>query len=173
MKTITLLPHLHIRKIIIRHFLFFVSALVLTGCATGSTKVDLTKIDASPPEKATIFVIRPAHLTSAIRGLSVTANNTKVADLSNLSYTSFLMAPGKLQLSGDGSALAWPHREITIDVAGGQTYYIAWMFLENNSLLMVPVMNIDTLHWEALTKEGAQYLLNSTNYVAPIIREIP
>lgn len=170
METVHPIHHLNIRQLIIRHILFFVSALILTGCATGSTKVDLTKVDAPPAGKASIFVIRPSHLSGAIRDLTVTANNTKVADLSNLSYTSFLTAPGKLKLSGGGSALAWPHREITIDVIEGQTYYIAWMFLENNSLLMVPIINMDTLHWEVLTKEGAQFLLNSTNYVAPIAR---
>jgi hypothetical protein len=83
------------------------------------------------------------------------------------------MPPGKLRLSGGGGILSWPIREITIDVAEGKTYYIAWMFLEDRSVLMIPIMNIDTLHWELLTKEGAQYLLNSTNYVVPTVREIP
>lgn len=171
MKTVTCLSRLNIRQLM--HLCLIVTALALVGCATGSTRVDLSKIDAPIPGKATIFVIRPSHLTNAIRDLSVTANNTKIADLSNLSYTTFLMASGKLKLSGDGSSLVWPHREITIDVVGGQIYYIAWMFVEDKSFLMVPLMNIDTLHWEVLTKEGAQYLLNSTNYVVSAIREIP
>lgn len=175
METVHPIPHLNVRQLMIRYLYFFVIALALVGCATGSTRVDLSKIDAPPAGKASIFVIRPARLTSGARDVSVTANNSKIADLTNLSYTSFLMSPGKLKLSGGGnlSALGWPHREITIDVAEGKTYYIAWMFLENRSVLMIPMIDIDTLHWELLTKEGAQYLLNSTNYVAPTVREIP
>src|SRR5574340_345774 len=166
------MPHMNIRQLIIRHLLFFVSALILTGCATGSTKVDLSKIDAPPAGKASVFVIRPGRLSSGVWDIPVTANNSRIADLANSSYTSFVMRPGTLKLSG-GSGVAWPVREITIDVAEGKTYYIAWMFMEDRAFLNSPIIRRDTLKWELRTKEGAQFLLNSTNYFVPTVRELP
>lgn len=157
--------------------LIFAIALILVGCATGSTRVDLSKIDAPPPGTAKIFVIRPNHQFGRIIDLPVTANATKIAVLKNLSYTSFLMAPGKLKLSGDGTASSWPHKEITLDVAEGQTYYTAWDLVDSNFIYLVPIVgwaiDMNSIHWQLLTKEDAQELLNSTNYVAPTVEEIP
>ena len=86
-----------------RYFFLNAIALVLVGCATSLTQLNLAKLEAPPAGKTTILVIRPHYLLYAARDLQITANNSEVADLINTSYTSFLMPPGSLKLSGEGS----------------------------------------------------------------------
>jgi hypothetical protein len=176
MKTMTSLFQINIRQSSIFHTYLLAVVLALTGCATGHTRVDLSTIEAPPPEKAMIFIIRPNHTFCAGINFSITANDTKIAVLSNLSYTSILMAPGKLKLSADG--FGCPHKEITIDVAGGQTYYAEWNLADSLGLAMlIPIAGyakgMEDTHWDLLTKESAQELLKSTNYVKPIVEESP
>lgn len=176
MKTVTPLFLPNVRQFIIRHLYFIALALALAGCTTSLIRVDLSKIDAPPAGKASILVIRPSYLTYAARDLSITVNNSKIADLVNLSYTSFLMPPGKLNLSSKGWFFSWPAREITINVEAGQTYYLTWIAQETASSalmrMLFPVMDMDALHWELLSKDRAQALLDSTHYVKPTMLEI-
>lgn len=175
MKNVTLLPLLNVRQFIIRHLYSIAIALALVGCATSLIRVDLSKIDAPPPGKASIFVIRPSYLSYAARDLSIAANNSKIADLTKLSYTSFVMPPGKLTLSGEGGFFSWSRREITIDVAEGQTYYLAWIAKETASSALMNMLfpSLTVLRWESISKKDAQQLLNGIYYVEPIVREIP
>jgi hypothetical protein len=168
-KIVTPLSRLNVRQFIMRYFFLNVIALILAGCATSLTQVNLAKLDAPPAGKATILVIRPHYLSYAARDLTITANISEVADLINTSYTSFLMSPGSLKLSGEGNFFSWPHREITIPVEAGQTYYLAWMAKETASsalmMYLFPSMDMDSLHWALINQESAQPLLNSTHYV--------
>ena len=152
-----------------RYFFLNAIALVLVGCATSLTQLNLAKLEAPPAGKATILVIRPHYLSYAARDLQITANNSEVADLINTSYTSFLMPPGSLKLSGEGSFFSWPRREITIKVEAGQTYYLAWAATETASsalmMYLFPSMDMANLRWELTNREKAQALLNSTHYV--------
>jgi hypothetical protein len=160
-----------------RYFFLNAIALVLVGCASSLIQVNLAKLEAPPAGKATILVIRPHYLSYAARDLPITANNSEIADLINTSYTSFLMSPGSLKLSGEGSFFSWPRREITLDVEAGQTYYLAWVATETASsalmMYLFPSMDMEHLHWELISKERAQALLDSTHYVKPSVREIP
>ena len=173
---ISLPPCLNVRQLIIRFLCLSTIALALLGCKTALIDVDLAKIGSPPIGKASIFVIRPSYLSYAARDLPITVNKTEIADLVNLSYTSFLMPEGKLKLSSEGSFFSWPHREITMDVEAGQTYYLEWHAKETASsalmMYLFPDMDMDALHWEVINKESAQPLLKGIHYVSPEIPEI-
>jgi hypothetical protein len=149
--------------------------LVLAGCTPDLIRVDLSKYDAPPPGEATVFIIRPPYLSYGSRDLLIKVNNTEIASLPRMSYTSFLMPPGQLTLSGEGSFFSWPRREITIDIKDGQHYYLSWHVKESASsalmLYLFPTMN--ELRWESISKEHAQTLLDSVYYVEPTFPEVP
>jgi hypothetical protein len=67
----------------VKHVGLLIITLLLTGCAIGHTKVDLSTIEAPPPEKARIFVIRPEYHFGALVDLKVAANNNEIATLYN------------------------------------------------------------------------------------------
>jgi hypothetical protein len=79
------------------------------------------------------------------------------------------MPPGKLNLSGEGVFFSWPRREITIDIKAGQTYYLKWFLKEeaSSALMLYLFPKIEDLHWESISKEDAQVLLNGIYYVEP------
>lgn len=177
MKIVTSLPScLSVRQFLIRFLCLNTIALALLGCTTALIDVDLAKIGSPPTGKASIFLIRPSYLSYAARDLAVTLNKTEIADLVNLSYTSFLMPVGKLKLSSEGSFFSWPRREIILDVEAGQTYYLEWHAQETASsalmMYLFPNMDMDALHWEVISKESAQPLLKGIHYVSPEIPEI-
>jgi hypothetical protein len=78
----------------IRHPYINAIALALVGCAPSLIRGDISNTSAPPAGKATIIVIRPYYLSYAAIDLTITANNSKMAELTRLSYTSFLMPPG-------------------------------------------------------------------------------
>lgn len=178
MKTVIFLlpPRRKVRQLIIRFFCLTAIALALVGCATSLIHVDLAKIGPPPAGKASIFVIRPSYLSYAARDLTIKADNLKIADLTNLSYTFFLMPPGKLNFSSQGGFFSWPPREITLNVEAGKTYYLKWDGKETASsalmMYLFPNMDMDALHWEVISKESAQPLLKGIHYVSPEIPEI-
>lgn len=167
---------LNVRQTIIRFFCLNVVALALAGCASSLVQVDLSVADTPPAGKAAIFVIRPAYLSYAARKLTVKVDNAKIADLINLSYTSFLVKPGEVRLSGEGSFFSWPRKEITLQAAEGQTYYLVWSGKETASFALMmylfPSMDMDALHWESVSEDKAQLLLDSTHYVRAEMPEI-
>lgn len=175
-KTLICSPRSNFGRFIIRLFCSISIALILAGCASSLIRVDLSKADAPPAGKASIVVIRPTYLSYAARDLTITANKTKVADLVKTSYTSFLMPPGELTLSGVGGYFSWPYRELTIAVEAGKTYYVAWAAKETASsalmMFLFPTLQMDTLKWEVLSKEDAQQQLDNVYYIEPITREI-
>jgi hypothetical protein len=79
------------------------------------------------------------------------------------------MPPGKLTLSGVGGWLSWPRRDITIDIKDGQTYYLKWYLKEeaSSALMLYLFPKIEDLHWESISKDDAQELLNGIYYVEP------
>lgn len=169
MQTASHLVCLNIGQLIVRFLYLNVFVLALAGCATSLIHVDLSKAEGPAAGKAAIFVIRPSYLSYAARDLSITANNLKIADIIKLSYTSFLMTPGELRLSGGGGFISWPRRDITFQVEEGKTYYLVWMAKENGTfalmLYLFPNMDMSTLHWELVSKEEAQALLDSTYHI--------
>jgi hypothetical protein len=175
-KTASPLVHLNLGQLIIRFLYLNAFTMALAGCATSLIHVDLSKVDAPSAGKASVFVIRPTYLSYAARDLSITANNSKIADLIKLSYSSFLIQPGELRLSGEGGFFSWPRREITIPVEEGQTYYLVWMAKENGSsalmLFLFPIMDMSTIHWELVSKETAQSLLENTYYIESAAKEV-
>lgn len=177
MKIITsLLPqHLNIKQLIIR-FICLNGALILVGCATSLVHVDLSKGWAPSAGHASIVVIRPAYLSYAARDIIIKVDNSKIADLINLSYTSFSIPPGNVNLSSEGGFFSWPRREITFKVEAGKTYYLKWDAKETASsalmMYLFPNMDMDALHWEVINKESAQPLLMGIHYVRPKIPEI-
>ena len=54
---------------------------------------------------------------------------------------------------------------------------MAWADTETASsalmMYLFPSMDMENLHWELISKEKAQALLDSTHYVKPSVREIP
>jgi len=174
-KTLIRSPRPNFGRFIIRLFCFISITLVLAGCTSNLIRVDLSKTDAPPPGEATIFIIRPSYLSYGSRDLSVYANNVKVASLPRLSYTSFLMAPGQLTLSGEGGFFSWPRREITVDIEDGKTYYLSWTLKEtaSSALMLYLFPTLNELRWEPIRKDDAQILLNSISYVEPTFQEIP
>ncbi len=176
MKTMALSIRMNPGKMLFRHIYLLAAALSLTGCATGSTRVDLSQIEAPPPEKARVFVIRPKYQYGAALSLQVSANGTHIATLDNLSYTSFLVSPGKLTLANEGAS--WPRKELTIVTEGGKTYYLSWTLKDVSGLgSLLPfaayAVSTSSIHWEELTKQDAQTLLESTNQVPASVAEIP
>lgn len=171
------MAHLNVRQFIIRRICFSTIALALAGCAPGLIRADLSNVSAPPAGKASIVVIRPYYLSYAARDLTITANNSTMADLTRSSYTSFLMSPGGLTLSGEGGFFSWPRRDITIEVKEGQTYYLAWITKETASsalmMYLFPTLQLDSLRWEVLSKEDVQHKLKDLYYAEPKIREIP
>jgi hypothetical protein len=159
----------NIRQSIIRLLCIFSIILGLAGCTSELIQVDLSKNYVPPPGKATIFIIRPSYLSYGSRDLYISVNNTEIASLPRLSYTTFLMPPGKLNLSGEGVFFSWPRREITIDIKAGQTYYLKWFLKEeaSSALMLYLFPKIEDLHWESISKEDAQVLLNGIYYVEP------
>jgi hypothetical protein len=154
----------------INHFLcFFSLTLGLAGCTSELIQVDLSKNSVPPPGKATVFIIRPSYLSYGSRDLYISVNNSEIASLPRLSYTSFLMPPGKLELSGEGVFFSWPRRDITIDIKAGQTYYLKWQLKEqaSSALMLYLFPSIEDLHWVSISKDEAQVLLNGIYYVEP------
>ena len=160
---------------IIRFCCFISIAAILAGCTSELIRVDLSKIDVPPPGEATIFIIRPSYLSYGSRDLTIGVNNTKIADLPRLSYTSFLMPAGKMTLSGAGGFFSWPRREITIDIKDGQNYYLKWTLKEtaSSALMLYLFPNLAELRWESISQEDAQALLNGIYFVEPTFQEIP
>jgi hypothetical protein len=138
-------------------------------------RVDLSKIDVPPPGEATVFVIRPSYLSYGSRDLYIKVNETEIVTLPRLSYTSFLVPPGKLNLSGVGGWISWPRRDITIDIKDGQNYYVKWYLKEeaSSALMLYLFPTIEDLQWEPISKEDAQVLLNGIYYVEPTFQEAP
>jgi hypothetical protein len=159
----------------IRRHYFFAIALSLAGCSSNPATVDLSRIGAPPPGEAYIFIIRPSYLSYAARDLSVKVNNTEIASLPRLSYTSFLMPPGILNLSGEGGFISWPRRELSIDIEDGKTYYISWTLKEtaSSALMMMLFPTIEELNWKSISKDEAQQLLKNIFYVEPTFQELP
>lgn len=175
MKAVTLLARLNIRQFIIRRHYFIAIALSLAGCSSNPTSVDLSKTGTPPPGEAYIFIIRPSYLSYAARDLLVKVNNTEIASLPRLSYTSFLMPPGKLNLSGEGGFISWPRRELSIDIEDGKTYYLSWTLKEtaSSALMMMLFPTIKELNWKSISKDDAQQLLKGIIYIEPTFQEIP
>ena len=174
-KTTILSPLPNFRRSIFRLCCYISITLVLAACTPELIRVDLSKFDAPPPGEATIFVIRPPYLSYGSRDLLIKVNNTEIASLPRMSYTSFLMPPGQLTLSGEGEFfLSWPRREITIDVKDGQNYYLSWYVKEtaSSALMMYLFPTLNELRWESISKEQAQTLLNGIYYVEPTFQEI-
>jgi hypothetical protein len=159
----------NIRQSIIYILCIFSITLGLAGCTSELIRVDLSKNYVPPPGKATVFIIRPSYLSYGSRDLYISVNNSEIASLPRLSYTSFLMPPGKLKLSGVGGWLSWPLRDITIDIKDGQTYYLKWYLKEeaSSALMLYLFPKIEDLHWESISKDDAQELLNGIYYVEP------
>ncbi len=164
----------------IRRFLIRISGLVaiailISGCAAQLTRVDLSRVDAPPANLASVYVIRPAYLSYAARDLTITANKTEVVDLGRLSYTTFLMAPGVLHLSGKGGFFSWPFADMTIDIKAGKTYFLEWSVKETASSALMNMLfpAINELHWQLINREEAQPLLDSIYYEEPTFQEIP
>ncbi|MEO7622421.1 MAG: DUF2846 domain-containing protein [Gallionella sp.] len=176
MKTITLLLtwRFNIRQLL-TFSLCINAAFILAGCATGLVHVALSKLEAPSAGQASIFVIRPAYLSYAARDLTIKVDNTKIADLVNLSYTSFLIPQGNLNLSSEGGFFSWPRRELALKVEAGKTYYLKWVAKETASsalmMYLFPIMDMDALHWEVISQERAQPLLQGIHYVKPVIPE--
>jgi len=65
--------------------------------------------------------------------------------------------------------LSWPRRDITIDIKDGQTYYLKWYLKEeaSSALMLYLFPKIEDLHWESISKDDAQELLNGIYYVEP------
>jgi hypothetical protein len=149
--------------------------ILISGCAAQLTSVDLSRLDAPPAELAAVYVIRPAYLSYAARDLTITANKTEVVDLTRLSYTSFLMAPGKLHLSGKGGFFSWPFADITIDIKAGETYFLVWRVTETASSALMNMLfpTLTNVHWESINQKEAQTLLDSIYYEEPTFQEIP
>jgi hypothetical protein len=174
-KAVTLLARLNIRQLIIRRHYFIAIALSLAGCSSNPATVDLSKIGTPPPGEAYIFIIRTSYLSYAARDLIIKVNNTEIASLPRLSYTSFLMPPGVLNLSGEGGFISWPRRELSIDIEDGKTYYISWTVKEtaSSALMMMLFPSIVELSWKPISKDDAQQLLKDIYYVEPTFQEIP
>lgn len=147
----------------------------LSGCTSDLIRVDLSKDNVPPQGRATIFVIRPSYLSYGSRDLDIKVSGTEIATLPRLSYTSFLMPPGTLYLSGEGGWFSWPLRDITIDVKAGQTYYLKWQLKEeaSSALMLYLFPSIQDLHWVPISEEEAQVLLNGIYYVEPTFQEVP
>jgi hypothetical protein len=108
-KTTILSPLPNFRRSISRLCCYIPITLVLAACTPDLIRVDLSKFDAPPPGEATIFIIRPPYLSYGSRDLHIKVNNTEIASLPRMSYTSFLMPPGQLTVSGEGEFfLTWP-----------------------------------------------------------------
>jgi hypothetical protein len=165
---------LNIRRFLIRFSGLIAIVIFISGCAAELTRVDLSQVDAPPAELASIYVIRPAYLSYAARDLTIKANNTEVVDLTRLSYTSFLMAPGKLHLSGKGGFFSWPYTDITIDIKAGETYFLVWSVTETASSALMNMLfpSITDLHWKSVSRKEAQPLLDSIYYEEPTFQEI-
>ena len=162
-------------QFLVRFSGLIVIAIFVSGCAAELTRVDLSQVDAPPAELASVYVIRPAYLSYAARDLTITANKTEVVDLSRLSYTSFLMAPGKLHLSGKGGFFSWPFADITIDIKAGESYFLVWRVTETASSALMNMLfpTIIELRWESISRKEAQPLLDSIYYEEPTFQEIP
>jgi hypothetical protein len=160
---------------IIGCFCFISITVVLAGCTSELIHADLSKIGVPPPGEATIFVIRPSYLSYGSRDLYIKVNNTEIATLPRLSYTSFLMPPGKLNLSGEGGWFSWPRRDITVDIKDGQNYYLKWELKEtaSSALMLYLFPTLTDLHWELINREDAQILLNGIYYEEPTFHEVP
>jgi hypothetical protein len=173
-KTTILSPLPDFRRSIFRLCCYISITLVLAACTPELIRVDLSKFDAPPPGEATIFIIRPPYLSYGSRDLLIKVNNTEIASLPRMSYTSFLMPPGQLTLSGEGSFFSWPRQEITIDIKDGQSYYLSWHLHEtaSSALMMYLFPTMDDLRWEVMSREQAQTLLNGIYYVEPTFQEI-
>lgn len=174
-KTLIRLPRPNLGRFIICLFCVISITLALAGCTSGLTRVDLSQIDAPPPGEASIFIIRPPYLSYGSRDLSIKVNNIAIASLPRLSYTSLLMPPGQMTLSGEGGFFSWPRREITVDIKDGQTYYLSWTLKEtaSSALMLFLFPNLNDLRWELISKEDAQVLLNGIAYVQPAYQELP
>jgi hypothetical protein len=162
-------------RLTIRLLCFFSITLGLAGCTSELIQVDLSKKYVPPPGKATVFIIRPPYLSYGSRDLYIKVSDSEIATLPRLSYTTFLMPPGKLYLSGEGGWFSWPRRDITIDIKDGQTYYLKWYLKEeaSSALMLYLFPKIEDLHWESINKEDAQVLLNGIYYVEPTFQEVP
>jgi len=165
----------NIRQFLIRFSGLIAIAIFISGCSAELTRVDLSQVDAPPATLASVYVIRPAYLSYAARDLTITANNTEVVDLGRLSYTTFLMAPGKLHLSGKGGFFSWPFADITIDTKAGETYFLEWNVKETASSALMNMLfpTINDLHWQSIDRKEAQPLLDSIYYEEPTFQEIP
>jgi hypothetical protein len=174
-KTTIFSPRPNFGRSIIHLFCFISITAALAGCTSELIHVDLSKIDVPPPGEATILIIRPSYLSYGSRDLTIKVNNTEIAVLPRLSYTSFLMPSGKLALSGEGGFFSWPRRVQTFDINDGQNYYIKWALKEtaSSALMLYLFPNLVDLHWELISKEDAQVLLDGIYYVEPTFQEAP
>ena len=151
------------------------AALVLAGCASQLTRVDLSKIENPPPGESIIFIIRPSYLSYGSRDLYIKVNDIEIASLPRLSYTSFLIPAGEMKLSGYGGWFSWPQREITLNIKDGQQYFLSWHVKEtaSSALMLYLFPTLEELGWRSISREEAQNLLNSTYYIEPTFQEAP
>ncbi len=174
-KTPIISPYPNIVRFLFRLFCIISTILVLAGCAAQLTRVDLSKIENPPPGEAVIFIIRPSYLSFGSRDLYIKVNDTEIASLPRLSYTSFLIPAGKMTLAGEGGWFSWPRREITVDIKDGKQYYLSWTVKEtaSSALMLYLFPTLEELRWDPISKEDAQKLLNGIYYVEPIFQEAP
>ncbi|HTN93755.1 MAG TPA: hypothetical protein VMJ33_04165 [Gallionella sp.] len=167
--------HPDLERFLFRVFGIVAAVLVMSGCTSQLIHVDLSKIAAPPPGEAVIFIIRPSYLSYGSRDLYVRVNNTEIASLPRLSYTSFLISAGNMTLSGEGSWFSWPLREITVDIKDGKQYYLVWTVKEtaSSALMLYLFPTLEDLRWNPISRDDAQKLLNGIYYVEPVFQEAP
>jgi len=99
-----------------RSILFLLAVLAVSGCASGPA---FKKVDQIPPNKALIYVYRPAsHGAAIVPGLVF--NKLNSVPLAAYGYYPHFADPGPVTIA----VVATGRSHIVLDAKAGQTYYV-------------------------------------------------
>ena len=100
-----------------RTLLRFAPVLALVACASGAP---FQPIPAQPPEKAVIYVYRPANLIGAGVVYTVMAGGRPLVKLEPGGYIALVEDARAMEFTAKTEA----ETSITLDLAAGETYYL-------------------------------------------------
>jgi hypothetical protein len=114
-------------------FLSFLSAVLISGCATGPIYSPVTP---PAPDQALLYIYRVSTLSGVLVPMNLKINGEEKGTLPNYSYTSEYVSPGHLVLSANMRVT------VSAEISAGQTYYfkiyqVATGLFINNRLEMV------------------------------------